>query len=105
VPKITWGKDVRLEEQPCPVCGHRLDAATVLTDPGKVMPVVGDLTVCVGCASILIFADGMRLEKPSAETLREMRRAQPDEFDTLLRVKTAALMAVEQRRRRNFIKN
>lgn len=44
----------------CPVCLHEHDAATSV-GPNDGAPAPGDFTVCIECASILRWTDGMRL--------------------------------------------
>lgn len=41
---------------PCPNCGYLLDAATAASDP-TARPCIGDVTVCINCACLLIFSD------------------------------------------------
>lgn len=45
--------DHRLPPQRCPLCDHRLDAASALDSDAA--PTPGDLTVCISCASPLVF--------------------------------------------------
>ena len=50
---------------PCPKCGSPNDAATSFdeTDPGqKARPRPGDLSVCIGCASIQQFQEDLTLK-------------------------------------------
>ncbi len=50
---------------PCPKCGSPNDAATSCdeTDPDqKARPVPGDLSVCIGCASIQQFQEDLSLK-------------------------------------------
>lgn len=44
----------RVPESRCPYCGQRFDAATSMLDPDAVLN-PGDPTVCISCASALIF--------------------------------------------------
>lgn len=46
----------------CPVCRHALDHAT-----GPTTPKVGDFSVCIECASILRFTDGMALRTATVD--------------------------------------
>jgi hypothetical protein len=59
----TDGLTTRLAMQFCPVCFIVLDAATSMT--GKSEPAPDDFTVCVGCASVLRFDDGLVLHPSS----------------------------------------
>ena len=43
----------------CPACGHRITAASHID--GNMTPKPGDLTVCLYCATLLVFADGLSL--------------------------------------------
>lgn len=68
-------KTAALRRQPCPVCKRRLEAATDLT--GEVAPGVGDVTVCISCAAVLIFGDGMVLRmarQPDIDALSDYQR-------------------------------
>lgn len=46
--------------QLCPKCGYTFDAATKL-EGDKGIPESGDLTVCIGCASMLEFGPDLKL--------------------------------------------
>lgn len=41
----------------CPVCRMRLDGASCITDANPVQPQPRCLSVCVGCASILVYTE------------------------------------------------
>lgn len=59
----------------CPVCFHRLDAATCAT--GDARPTPGDLTVCLYCTTFLRFDDHLRhvkLEEGEFSKLDAMER-------------------------------
>jgi hypothetical protein len=47
----------------CPVCFTKLDAVTSVE--GEFTPKVGDCTICLGCASVLQFTEGMELRLSS----------------------------------------
>jgi hypothetical protein len=55
-------RETRLPACHCPYCETRLDAATNLAK--VIMPKPGDISVCIQCAQILIFADDLTLRKP-----------------------------------------
>jgi hypothetical protein len=48
----------------CPNCKHQLDRATSTTQKGA-FPVPGDFTVCIDCASVLVFTQDLYLRKPT----------------------------------------
>lgn len=57
-------------EQACPVCHLKLDAAT---DPsGNGVPKEGDLTLCIGCASFLVFGPNLQLRQMSMLEVAEL---------------------------------
>ena len=62
-----WGQGpelkVRVPGEPrCPGCGELLSGASNLDHPGRV-PVAGDVTVCLYCASVLEYVpDPLRLQ-------------------------------------------
>lgn len=49
----------RYRAQPCPACGHKLDAASSVDHDAR--PRRGDISVCIMCASVLIFERKGRL--------------------------------------------
>jgi hypothetical protein len=51
----------------CPHCDHRIDAATGIDDDKP--PRVGDFSICINCATVLVFREGMRPAKASVEDL------------------------------------
>lgn len=55
----------------CPACGFaRLDASTGLGNTAAPSP--GDVTVCGECGEVLLFGEGLKLERASAELLAEI---------------------------------
>ncbi len=73
-------KTTRLPESLCPYCGQRFDAATA-ADPNKsdAVPEPGDITVCIGCASILVFNKNLTVSVPGRREINvteEIRIAQ-----------------------------
>jgi hypothetical protein len=53
----------------CPRCGHHFNAASALRTHGD-RPKPGDLTVCVECAVILAFTEGLVLRPLSEEEIK-----------------------------------
>ena len=53
----------RLPISQCPYCGQRLDAASP-ADHSDAVPAPGDFTVCIICASPLVFDRKLRVRKP-----------------------------------------
>jgi hypothetical protein len=45
----------------CPICGHKIDTATALSEGQSEQPKPGDVSVCGSCAVFLIFTNAMRL--------------------------------------------
>lgn len=77
-------KRTRLEPSPCAHCGQRLDAASSDTSTAK----PGDVSVCISCAGINRFGDGMRLVGVTPEDLASLPdgiRSQLEEMQALLR--------------------
>lgn len=67
----------RTNEDHCPRCKQKLDAATSST--GYDIPKPGDLSVCLGCQAVLQWDDSMKLQladlsKIPLENLREIAR-------------------------------
>lgn len=57
----------RLPACRCPYCGTQLDAATKLDR--AIMPKPGDISVCIKCAQVLVFADDLMLRKPKPDEI------------------------------------
>ena len=61
-----------LGDDQCPYCGHIVDRVMVGPDTPDVRPLPGDVTVCIQCASPMIFGDNLKLRAPDAEELLEI---------------------------------
>jgi hypothetical protein len=72
----------RLTETWCPWCEHRLDAATG-TDDEPHSPEPGDLSICIMCASILMFDQELIPQKISEDERRQILLEQPDLVEAL----------------------
>lgn len=58
----------RIPRSACPHCGHEVDAASAINNPGIFRnPEPGDTTVCIECCGWLIFRDDLSLRTMSAE--------------------------------------
>jgi hypothetical protein len=53
----------------CPYCGKKFDLTSDLE--GENTPEPGNITICLGCAGVLIFGDNMEPKKPDPEELKE----------------------------------
>jgi hypothetical protein len=64
----------RIPPSPCPGCGKVLDAATGVDDKGlhQRSPEAGDVTVCISCGHIMVFAHDLTLRNPTAAEMREI---------------------------------
>lgn len=51
-------RDTRHAATRCPFCDHRLDTAG---NPEGATPSPGDVSVCISCASPLLYEEGLRL--------------------------------------------
>lgn len=60
----------RTKVQLCPECGWTLDSATKLEGDGG-GPKVGDITVCIGCASVLEYGPKLKLRVVNLADLPE----------------------------------
>lgn len=80
-----------LGASPCPTCGRSNDAVSGAT-PSAIIPTAGDVTVCIGCASIAVFAPG-----PSGLIQRLPTEAEAVEFasDPEVQRVVAAIRAVQ----------
>lgn len=71
--------ETRLPQSKCCECGHQMDACS-----GPCEPSPGDLTLCINCGSLNVFADDLTLRYPTDDEffaaaadsdLQRMRRA------------------------------
>jgi hypothetical protein len=53
----------RFLRQFCPECWHRVDTLRIL-ETSKAPPAEGDFTLCIHCAAVLVWGEGMRLRLP-----------------------------------------
>jgi hypothetical protein len=60
----------------CPMCGHLLDSATVIGRRGKREPRSGDISLCIECAEVLVYAEGMVLERADLNDLMDLKPQQ-----------------------------
>ena len=66
----TEWKDTQLPESRCPYCNYKLDAAG---SPEGATPSEGDWTVCLQCASPLVFNSDLNVRKPTVVDLAELK--------------------------------
>jgi hypothetical protein len=83
----------QLPEQACPRCGHKLSAASSLTE--QLRPGPGDYSVCIACAGILQFGPRLHLIIPDPARVARERREDP-ELDLSLKQQ---VWAIEQMHR------
>lgn len=62
-------EDHKMPESPCPDCGLEQDSA--LGETGHA-PSKGDVSICIKCAGISVFGDGMVRRPPTEEEILEM---------------------------------
>ena len=60
-----------LPSSPCTNCGKLVDSATALD--GDHTPKPGDVTICLYCHHLMVFADDMTVRNPTDDEVREMR--------------------------------
>jgi len=58
-----------VKAQLCPKCGYLLDACTAVD--GTKGPKPGDVTVCIGCAQVLEYLDGLDIAVMDKDELPE----------------------------------
>ena len=83
-----------VEEQSCPHCGHKLNAAS--NEMGGREPKAGDLSICFHCATILEFDKDLKLVEMDIERLFDL-----EEFDDELRL----YIIRQQKKISNYIKS
>lgn len=70
----------------CPKCNHELSGHSSLQ--GALTPDIGDYTICVFCATILEYTEGMNLKIVTDESLKQLAVKQPREFFILMEGRT-----------------
>lgn len=55
--------ETKIPERRCPFCDYKLDVAASVYNK-KNTPKPGDISICLSCASILIFNDDLTIRKP-----------------------------------------
>lgn len=89
------GPKFYLPEQPtCPVCGVRLSGAAPVN--ATTPPSPGDFTVCVHCATVLCYAEGLRPRVMTQEDRDEIQRTEPDILVLLDEMARAAQMHLQE---------
>ena len=66
---------LRLDQGHCPHCHHRLTGTSALVseDGEPITPEPGDVSICSGCASLLVFDESLRLRPATEAEWREAR--------------------------------
>ena len=62
----------RLPESLCPECGYKLDAATCVEGDGANPPDPGDVSYCLNCGQVLIYAENLSVRRPTREEIAEL---------------------------------
>jgi hypothetical protein len=76
---------VKLPEYICK-CGYKLDASTFPKNKEKVVPVVGDFSVCFKCGRILRFGEGLQLRPVTPEELVELYTEKEELYREVLKL-------------------
>jgi hypothetical protein len=105
--EVFLGPDRRMQQSPCPQCGHRLDGITpaALNRLPAPFPDEGDFSVCMYCGSVLRFESNGKLHKATPDDLAELINNDPKAFTLIQTVTVAAKMASDDRRRNKFRSN
>jgi hypothetical protein len=69
---LTLGRTTRTDPDVCPACGKLNDAATPIGSGNKPGP--GDVAVCIGCASVVIYDKDLRLRRPTGREMRQLAK-------------------------------
>lgn len=64
----------KIPRQSCPECWHKVDVASVETSEAP--PVEGDFSICVHCATILVWGEHMKLRRPDEIEAQAAARSQ-----------------------------
>ena len=65
-------KTTKLPKVNCPYCEHHLDAASDMET--NAVPTPGDVTICISCASVLVFDEALKPRKPTPEEYQAIKR-------------------------------
>lgn len=84
------------DERECPNCGELLDAATNAELGHETQPKPGDFTLCVRCASVLVFGGDMNLRAAQMDDFAEMK---PEQLMALSHARQALAKLIEKRNR------
>jgi hypothetical protein len=60
----------RVAKTHCPVCRYHVSVTTGLGHDEK--PIPGDVTLCINCASVLVFTDNLAVREPSLVELESL---------------------------------
>lgn len=90
--------DTRLPADYCPLCGYKLDAAS---SPTKATPDPGDCSVCLSCASALVFGDNLRLRVMTTSEIADMH---PDDRKKLREFQRAVRMLDRRKLKGNYLR-
>ena len=91
---MVWGPQAQMKlskkahdqtESPCWYCGDELDACSGLEHEHSPSP--GDMTICIRCGSLSIFAEDLSMRQPSLEELDSI----PEESRQQLRMAQRAV--------------
>lgn len=74
----------RLPACACPTCGKPFNAAGHL-EPHQAGPKSGDFSVCLSCATVLIFTDDLRTRRMSEEERSQLSDEQRDSIRQAVR--------------------
>ena len=88
--KTNIEKRTRVPDQSCEVCGHSHSGAS---GRAGTTPTVGDMSVCIECATPLVFGDGLILHRMTEAELAALS-------DGEVRALGQAIHDVEEARRR-----
>jgi hypothetical protein len=70
------------KQDACPFCGHTLDAVTAGPESPDATPEPGDYSVCIKCASLMVFGDGLKVRAPT-EAEQDEAMSLPDTVSLL----------------------
>jgi hypothetical protein len=88
--KWSMGRTTRVASDACPACGTINDAATPIGSRGGPSP--GDVGVCLGCASVVVYDKNLKLRRPTGKEMREFAK---DERVTMARAAVRELLKVK----------
>lgn len=92
---------IRVVNHACPHCGHVMDSViAAFPDDNDKVPGVGDITLCIKCAAILVFKPDLGVRRITVKEMKEIVDGDTELFDKLMRA-VVAIMVINKKAERS----